>query len=275
VISWGVRQLTQGLKDTERFATLARSDLFAPGAMVASPDHLDMTASQVIRPDQVLAAWCPKHRHGRVTGLEPCDNGWILHHETGQTRVDRVILATAMGSSALLRDLPLRGVRGQASWAASESTVQATAWGGYLIPTADGFLFGATHDRDDPGTEVRMGDHERNLATLSEVRPDLASGLTASSLTGRAAIRATTPDHLPLAGAVGPELEGLFLLTGMGSRGFTLAPLLGEHVAALVLDQASPLPRDLSELVTPDRFRQRALRRGQVYDRPSLVTERP
>jgi len=167
------------------------------------------------------------------------------------------------------------GVRGQASWSASESTVQAPAWGGYLIPTADGFLFGATHDRDDPGTEVRMGDHERNLATLSEVRPDLASGLTASSVTGRAAIRATTPDHLPLAGAVGPELEGLFLLTGMGSRGFTLAPLLGEHVAALVLDQASPLPRDLSELVTPDRFRQRALRRGQVYDRPSLVTERP
>jgi tRNA 5-methylaminomethyl-2-thiouridine biosynthesis bifunctional protein len=275
VISTGVRQLAQGPKDAQRFEGLAGSDLFAPGALVAAGDHLDMTTSQVIRPYRVLEAWCPASRPERVKRLEPRHGSWILHHETSQTRVDRVILASAMGTSELVRDLPLRGVRGQASWASSDQSVEALAWGGYLIPTGEGFLFGATHDRDDPGTEVRVEDHARNLATLAERRPDLASGQVPDGLAGRAAIRATTPDHLPLAGPAGPDLVGLYLLTGMGSRGFALAPLLGDHLAALVLDQASPLPRDLAELVDPDRFRQRALRRGQAYDGPSLVTEQP
>ena len=275
VISTGVRQLAQGPKDAERFATLAGSDLFAPGNLVATSDHMDMNSSQVVHPQAVLEAWCRDPRPERIERLESRDSGWILHHETGETRVDRVILATAMGSSDLIRDLPLRGVRGQASWVSSEQAVEAMAWGGYLIPTGEGFLFGATHDRDDAGTEVRTEDHGRNLETLAEQRPDLASGLDAKHLAGRAANRATTPDHLPLAGAAGPELAGLYLLTGMGSRGFALAPLLGEHVAALVLDHASPLPRDLAELVNPDRFRQRALRRGQASQGPSLVTDGP
>ena len=45
-------------------------------------------------------------------------------------------------------------------------------------------------------------------------------------------MRATTPDRMPLAGQVAP---GLFVLGGLGSRGFTAAPLLAEHIAALAL----------------------------------------
>ncbi|RZJ80819.1 MAG: FAD-dependent oxidoreductase, partial [Brevundimonas sp.] len=69
----------------------------------------------------------------------------------------------------------------------------------------------------------------------------------------RAAVRATTRDRSPIAGAV-PGRPGLFVLTGMGSRGFTLAPLLAEHVAALVLDAPSPLPTALAAVVDPGRF---------------------
>jgi len=43
------------------------------------------------------------------------------------------------------------------------------------------------------------------------------------------------------------------VLGGFGGRGFCLAPLLAEHVAALALGLASPLPRDLSALVDPGR----------------------
>uniref|UniRef100_UPI00390C6233 FAD-dependent oxidoreductase n=1 Tax=Brevundimonas sp. TaxID=1871086 RepID=UPI00390C6233 len=66
----------------------------------------------------------------------------------------------------------------------------------------------------------------------------------------RAAVRATTPDRLPLAGALA---DGLYSLGGLGSRGFCVAPLLGEHVAAAILNRPSPLPRDLAERVSPRR----------------------
>ena len=60
----------------------------------------------------------------------------------------------------------------------------------FLINT-NGVLFGATHNKDDPSTDVRAGDHERNLATLAEGRPHLAARLADQPLSGRAAVRAT------------------------------------------------------------------------------------
>jgi tRNA 5-methylaminomethyl-2-thiouridine biosynthesis bifunctional protein len=72
-----------------------------------------------------------------------------------------------------------------------------------------------------------------------------------------------TPDFLPLAGPL--EAHGLFILSGLGSRGFCAAPLLAEHVAALALGTPSPLPAGLAEIVDPGRFaarRNRRLRRS-------------
>ena len=81
--------------------------------------------------------------------------------------------------------------------------------------------------------------------------PGLAKKIEAAGQTrSRAAIRATTPDRLPLAGALD---DGLYLLGGLGSRGFCVAPLLAEHVAALILNRPSPLPRDLGARVSPHR----------------------
>ncbi|MGZ8370798.1 MAG: FAD-dependent oxidoreductase, partial [Caulobacteraceae bacterium] len=125
-------------------------------------------------------------------------------------------------------------------------------WGGYAIPTRDGVLFGATHDRGDLASGVRGGDHVRNLALLGEGRPALAARLVGRPLEGRAAIRAATRDHLPAAGAL--KEPGLFALTGLGGRGFTLAPLLAEHIAALAAGAASPLPYALAKAVDPLRL---------------------
>jgi tRNA 5-methylaminomethyl-2-thiouridine biosynthesis bifunctional protein len=106
---------------------------------------------------------------------------------------------------------------------------------------------------------VRAADHARNLATLAKALPALARRLEGRPLEGRAAIRATTPDRTPVAGALQP---GLFALTGFGSRGFSLAPLLAEHVAALALGAPSPLSADLAALVEPGRFGRRAARKA-------------
>jgi len=63
-------------------------------------------------------------------------------------------------------------------------------------------------------------------------------------------VRATTRDRLPVAGILD---AGLFVLGGLGSRGFVAAPLLAEHVAALIADSPSPLPRALAQRVDPSR----------------------
>jgi len=119
-------------------------------------------------------------------------------------------------------------------------------------------LFGATHDRGDMSVDLRPADHARNLTTLEARLPRLAARLSGSSLEGRAALRATTGDRLPIAGDAG----GSLLLTGLGSRGFSFAPLLAEHVAALAVGAPSPLPAPQAALVDPARFARRAARKG-------------
>jgi tRNA 5-methylaminomethyl-2-thiouridine biosynthesis bifunctional protein len=266
VISRGVLQLAAQPRDADRFARIAASGLFEPETLEAAPDGaLAQHTALVVEPAAVLAAWIPEILRGSVSALRREDGDWVLLDEEGRelARADVVIVAAAMGSAALCPGLPLRPVRGQASFAEGfPEAPGALAWGGYLLPTRDGLLFGATHDRDDQGTEVRAADHDRNLATLAGVRPELAARLVETPLEGRASIRATTPDRLPIAGAAPDGAEGVFVLTGFGSRGFSLAPLLGEHVAALALNAPSPLSAPLAELVDPDRFRRRALRRG-------------
>jgi tRNA 5-methylaminomethyl-2-thiouridine biosynthesis bifunctional protein len=71
-------------------------------------------------------------------------------------------------------------------------------------------------------------------------------------LGGRASVRTTPPDRMPMAGALGPD--GLYALCGLGSRGFATAPLLGEHVAAVACAVPSPLPAEAQRLIDPARF---------------------
>jgi tRNA 5-methylaminomethyl-2-thiouridine biosynthesis bifunctional protein len=262
VIDRGVLQAPAAERDAGRFTTLAASDLFEPGALTASAAGLAQHDALVVEPTAVLEAWSGPMLRGAVARLERRGEAWAMIDADSQVLAlaDMVILACGMAGADLTPDLALTPVRGQASWIESDERPAAIAWGGYLLSTRDGLLFGATHDRGDTACDVRAEDHARNLQTLSAARPDLAGRIDASALRGRAAIRATTADHLPVAGPAGEA--GLFLLTGLGSRGFSWAPLLAEHVAALVAGTPSPLPRDLADLVDPGRFARRAARRG-------------
>ena len=85
------------------------------------------------------------------------------------------------------------------------------------------------------------------------MRPALAASLAPAELGARAGVRAATRDSAPLAGAVA-EGSSLYVLCGLGGRGFTLAPLLAEHVAALALGAPSPLSVAIGRSVRSDRF---------------------
>ena len=247
IIARGALQIGAGERDRRRFETIAAADLFAPGSVLVAiddPPSVWLADARVVEPARLLSSWLGEVEPASVARIERDDGAWRLLDQGGATRAEAEIVCVAAAmASAGLADLPLVAVRGQASFAEGVSWTSARLFpGGYAIPTRAGVLFGATHDRGDEDPAPRAADHVRNLA-IARNSPDLAAAFAGRALVAHAGVRATTRDYLPLAGATP---DGLFVLTGLGSRGFTLAPLLAEHVAALALDAPSPLPADLA-----------------------------
>jgi tRNA 5-methylaminomethyl-2-thiouridine biosynthesis bifunctional protein len=124
---------------------------------------------------------------------------------------------------------------------------------------------------------VRITDHRLNIERLRRlcgiVAPD-----DVALWQGRTGWRLHADDRLPIAGAVPlapwpagtradqarllPRVRGLFVLTALGARGLTLAPLLGQLVAAQATGMPWPLEQDLADAVDPGRWRVRAARAG-------------
>ena len=193
---------------------------------------------------------------------------------------------------------PLASTRGQVSIVdASTPGLRPPAWpiagSGYALTLKDGAVMcGATSATDDPDAEVRLADHAHNLRQLAVVTgsrlqapPDgnaddeqLAALLVARGLLhGRVGWRATPADRLPLIGAVPlqpaagdpalpdqprhwPRVPGLFVVTGLGSRGLTWAPLAGRLIASWIADAPYPLPADIVDALDPARFCTRRVR---------------
>jgi tRNA 5-methylaminomethyl-2-thiouridine biosynthesis bifunctional protein len=280
IIAHGAVQLEQSARDAARFAKLEAWDGFAPGTLstltpaavserlgeTQTPGGLSYADALVIRPQAVLSAWLATAplRVAQVARLAPWAGGWRLLDLDGETIADAdvVILASGPASRRLAPEdsaAALMAVRGQASWTPQPYPLGgACAWGGYSIPTAEGgVLFGSSHVRNDWGVDLRAAEDAHNLSLLAQGRPALGEAITAglaiAPLLARASLRAATPDHLPLAGALNAD-SSLYILAGLGARGFTLAPLLAEHIAAETLGAPSPLQRCVTAAIVPARF---------------------
>jgi tRNA 5-methylaminomethyl-2-thiouridine biosynthesis bifunctional protein len=271
VLTEGALQLAVQPRDGGRFEKISAWDGFDPGGVqtlngsetaalldeAQAPEALYLKDALVVEPAAILKAWSGDGAiSAEIERIEALHHGWRLVGVGGALlmEADIVCLAAGPASTRLADGVPLRAVRGQVNAAPAQFSGAPAAFGGYAIPMRGGVLFGATHDRDDWGTEPRVQDDDRNRHALRQGRPVLADRLEGTTLKARASLRAMSPDHLPLAGAV-PGQHGLFVLSGFGGRGFTLAPLLAEAVAAEALGAPSPLPRASIKLVDPARFR--------------------
>lgn len=267
VLARGVLQLPGRERDIDRHARVTQQPVWQDGHMdvlsasevserIGDPVHtpgLFMADARVVHPAAILAAWLPGGATpATVTRIERHPTGWSLYDTDGTVirRTACLIVAGGAGTAVLFPRLPLQPVRGQVEVARTLSAAPPVAWGGYAIPTGRGLLFGSTHDRDDTGTDVRAADTERNRAALAARFPGLAERVGEGPFRSRAATRATTPDRLPHAGQLD---DGLYVLGGLGSRGFCLAPLLAEHIVALCLGRPSPVPEAVSRRFDPHR----------------------
>jgi tRNA 5-methylaminomethyl-2-thiouridine biosynthesis bifunctional protein len=256
VIGSGSLRLASSPKDLSRLQSIAASDLQPAGSRrflqpedasrslgEESGPALHVVDALTVAPDLILSSF--------MAGAELAPDQ--------PDEADIVCLAAGHATAGAL-PFPLEAVAGQADWIDDLQLPGLPAsWGGYAVPTpGGGVLFGATHERGVTEPEVTEAATARNLETLRSRFPQLAERIEPSRLHGRAAVRASTPDRVPVAGVLE---DGRYVLSGLGGRGFTWAPLLAEHVAALALGAPSPLPTDLAELVHPGRFARRAARR--------------
>ena len=198
----------------------------------------------------------------KISGISRSDHELILMTEDGRYfSFDQIVVATGAGLPQTLCQLAIDGVQvdittGQVSHIPQQSALRALkaglSFGGYLTPCHNGFHeLGATFDRS--GQAIANHEafcHNRNL--LPPILRDILLHL--DNCSGRTSQRASTPDRLPIMGQLAADV---YVLGAVGARGLTMAPLLGEYLAAQIAFMPNCLNQTTQAALDPFRFRMR------------------
>lgn len=212
-----------------------------------------------------------------VSQITADDGSWLVSGtdpSVAGIRADQVVICAGHLSPQLIPGsgkYRFKAIRGQVTHVPESLIVnpQAVICGArYFNPACDNAgersaVIGATFDlhSDEPDTTVES--HRENIRELSAMvpqllDPQLAIGNLPEQFAGRVGFRCTTHDYQPVAGlmrdAEGQELTGLYLLTGLGSKGLTYAPLLAEFVADQISGQPTALPGSLAKRLATRRM---------------------
>ena len=213
---------------------------------------------------QHLAGSTPLIVDAMISDINRDDHGLMLMAEDGRRfSFDQIVVANGAGLPETLRQLAIAGVRvdittGQVSHIPQQPALNALkaglSFGGYLTPCHDGFHeLGATFDRSGQA----IGDQDAFCHNRDLLPPTLRDILLhLDSCSGRTSQRASTPDRTPVMGQLA---EDIYVLGAVGARGFTMAPLLGEYLAAQIALMPNCLNQTIQAALDPFRFR---LRRG-------------
>jgi len=203
-----------------------------------------------------------------VYGLEPTGKGgWLVSTSWERLAADRVVVAAGMWSSKLLATI---GVR-----------IPLEAGKGYSV-TASGSGIKPRHAMKlaEPNVACSPFEEAVRISGIFELgardlfvnRRLLDGVLRSASVFLRnwvmkeprfewAGLRPTTPDDLPLIGAV-PGFEQLYVATGHGMLGVTLAPATATAMVPLILENRVP------SVIQPFRVDRFAAYRGKAHKQP-------
>jgi len=166
----------------------------------------------------------------------------VLTRDGVRYPVARVVIASGVWApylEGLPRPLPIEPVRGQMMSVASKLLRHVVYAGdGYAVPRADGrTLIGSTAERVGFDASHTAAGVEQVRGIAAAISPQLAP---ARMLNAWAGLRPVTPDLQPIIGR-DPERPALIYACGHSRNGVLLAPLTGECVAALGVDEEPPL----------------------------------
>lgn len=276
----GVVQLGYTPERAERYEKISRSrEAQGPGYDSRTVTHLTPTETQALwselpaqpslyypaggwlRPAAVVAELLATSviEQRELIAIQPRESGWQLHFADNTTQQsEHVVLACGAGLKQLLQpfNVALQNVRGQVTQVAatkvSEHCPLVVCYKGYFTPADSGLhCVGATYARDSEDLRPHDSDRQENLANLRENLAPATWPSALSAYSDRVAVRNTTRDHLPIVGALA---KNLWVLGGLGSRGFTAAPLAATALVAAISERPIPLPNSLWQRLQPQRL---------------------
>ena len=240
-----------------------------------------------------------------ITALtyDSAETSWQISSESNErfATADTIVLATSTstGQFSQSKHLPIKAIRGQISIAPVNSNIVNTpqlktvlCGAGYIAPAENAlYTFGASYNLNNCSLDIRLEDHQHNIDLLEQSATGLSAALhipDADQLNGRAALRCTTLDYLPIVGPAphydafledyadlrrdasidiptpGQYWPGLYIHCGLGSRGLSYAPLGAELLASQINGEPPPLEQELSTALNPARFIIRAMKRHKI-----------
>lgn len=213
------------------------------------------------------------------------DGTWLLHSDKENYPANVMIYCGgAQGIPLnLIEQLPLTSVRGQVSNMASNEKIAKLATvichKGYLTPANNNLhCIGATFQKNNFDTDSKAEEDKYNLDMLAKCLPGLTQWQTSDVVSSKARLRCMTPDHLPMVGAMpdigahkqqyphlskdkrwrynqsAPAIKNLYMMTGLGARGFCTAPLLADILTADICGTPYPLNNEQLFNLAPNRF---------------------
>lgn len=249
ILTQGVTHQSGNMTQQARFEKLAQNAPL-PSEHLRFDDvktTLELDSAIVINPAALLQTHAVQTR--KIIDMTSHDDGHNLTFFDGSNSQEysHVLIAAGYGIKALLPELNMRFSRGQISWAEKGARLtRSLTYGGYAVPLEDGLLLGATHDRLQDGVDpyqLSGEDDRKNFAQFEE-----AVGFALSphpEHISRASVRVTTANTLP---AMAQIRKGVWVLSGLGSRGFVFAPLLAESLTSELMGEAIPLAKSAKAL---------------------------
>lgn len=165
---------------------------------------------------------------------------------------DDICLCNSFEASNLSYTDGIRKKRGQLSLIHSNKDLSKLLTplcaNGYISPLIHGYnILGATYS-DNLDINSSTTDTIENLKILESLFPN--SQPEYKLKTEKVGFRATTPDHLPIAG----KNNDFYFNIGHGSRGSTSAPFCSEYIADLINGSPHPMDNEMVKAISWDRF---------------------
>ena len=248
IIALGVTEYIKP-ENHKRFEKLTRNKALTSEHLshCAETKTLTYGRSLVIEPKAVLEDWKQSADiiKGTATEFNRKGDMWQALDSDGTLLAEgtHVIIAAGFGIDGLKAkdNFSLRYTRGQLTWAGAVLGVtHPITYGGYALPMNNQLLLGASNghlsrmEGADPFALLDEADDE-NIENFKT-----ATGLKAfkSSRSSRSAVRVVSKDTLPKFDEID---DNLWCLTGLGSRGFVFAPLLGETIVSDICGDPAPI----------------------------------
>ncbi|EJN6961898.1 bifunctional tRNA (5-methylaminomethyl-2-thiouridine)(34)-methyltransferase MnmD/FAD-dependent 5-carboxymethylaminomethyl-2-thiouridine(34) oxidoreductase MnmC [Photobacterium damselae] len=239
------------------------------------------------------------HTQSEVCKLQQeSDQRWLLQFSDGQNKQHAcVVIANGHRFTDFEQtaQIPAYSVRGQVSHIPTNEQLgklkTVLCYDGYLTPEnphSHTHCIGASYDRNSVDLAFSKQNQHDNRQRLIDCLPqaEWAKSVDVSDNQARIGVRCATRDHLPFMGNVCrydelltqyenlketqasadkvPVYNNLFALIGLGSRGLSSAPLVGEMMASQICGDPLPMPLSVLEALHPGRMWVRKLVKGKA-----------